>query len=60
MEKQDLRGVVTIVMILIFAAAIFSPPVFGFKLDTEFTQSVIQLTGVIVTFYFTNKATKDR
>lgn len=59
-SKQDLRGIVTLFMLIVFAAAIFVPPVLNIQLLTEFVQSVIQLTAIVVTFYFANAATKDK
>jgi len=66
MDKQDLRGIVTIVMLGIFFFCIFVPVAirvaFGIELGIPeaYTQAVIQLTSIVVAFYFTNKATKDK
>ncbi|PAB61309.1 hypothetical protein [Anaeromicrobium sediminis] len=65
-NNKDLRGIVTIVMLAIFLLAIFVPILVAifFKVDVTipetFTQAIIQLATMVVTFYFTNKATKDK
>ena len=65
-EQKDLRGIVTIVMLCIFFLSVFVPIFIQVAFDTiveipsSYTQAVISLTTVVVTFYFTNKATKDR
>lgn len=65
-EQKDLRGIVTIVMLCIFFLSVFVPifiqVAFGIiiEIPSSYTQAVISLTTVVVTFYFTNKATKDR
>lgn len=65
LDRSDLRGIVTITMLVIFAASIFIPvfiKVFtevDIEIPASLEQAVITLTTAIVTFYFSNKATKD-
>lgn len=66
LNKNDLRGIVTIVMLAIFICAIFVPVLItvlamvDVVIPETYTQAVIQLTTMVVTFYFTNKATRDK
>lgn len=65
MDKKDLRGIVTIVMLAIFFLAVFVPVVSqavgkDVLILEQYTQAIIQLTTMVVAFYFTNKATRDR
>ena len=59
-SKNDLRGLVTIVILIIFAAVIFVPPMMGVVITDSLVQSVIGLTVMVVGFYFSNKSTQDK
>lgn len=66
LNNKDLRGIVTIIMLAIFFLSVFVP--IGIKvlcsvdatIPENFTQAIIQLSTMVVAFYFTNKATKDK
>ena len=66
MEKQDLRGIVTIVVVAIFALAIFIPFLTevmtgnNVLIPEALLQATIQFTGIVIAFYFGNKATKEK
>jgi len=59
-NKNDLRGVVTIAILFIFAAVIFVPPMMGVVISDTLVQSVITLAVMVVGFYFSNKSTIDK
>lgn len=59
LEKNDLRGIITIFVLMLFAAVIFVPAVFKLEIPDPLLQTVISITTMVATFYFTNKATKD-
>lgn len=58
--KNDLRGIVTIAILIIFAAVIFVPPMMGVVISDTLVQSVITLAVMVVGFYFSNKSTQDK
>ena len=59
-NKGDLRGLVTIAVLIIFAAVIFVPPMMGVVISDTLVQSVITLAVMVVGFYFSNKSTQDK
>lgn len=60
LKKQDLRGIVTIFTLILFASVIFVAPLLKIQIPDPLIQTVISITTMVVTFYFTNKATKDK
>ena len=59
-NKSDLRGIVTIAILIIFAAVIFVPPMMGVVISDTLVQSVITLAVMVVGFYLSNKSTQDK
>lgn len=59
-SKNDLRGIVTIAILIIFASVIFVPPMMGVVISDTLVQSVITLAVMVVGFYFSNKSTQDK
>lgn len=60
MDKKDLRGIITIFVLLLFASVIFIPAILKFEIADPLLQTVISITTMVSTFYFTNKATRDK